>query len=269
MCWDTCMFDMMVCHLHTFQNWAPLNQNKASGFPDEPRPLWSSDHNSQSNWLGDDISVHRIGTLCTVGGLHRYALFCVEGKLPHSSHTLPVPTAHHANSDEPSSVDGLSIFGLVVSKVSSSGVGPSTTGILVSTGWLLLLHTMQLWVGLFCWVLFLNRAWNSIDFDRLITDHTSYSPELEFGGTLTALGFLSRQDHLQCMVRSFSRCQVFVRFGSPFPELSTCKWRLLVRLLGMHQPWAVSWLQLFLSAMPHGTYVHHSCSRSPIPVLPC
>ena len=28
-------FNKMVCHLHTFQNWAPLNQDEASGDPDE------------------------------------------------------------------------------------------------------------------------------------------------------------------------------------------------------------------------------------------
>ena len=103
--------------------------------------------------------MHGIGTFCTVGGRHWCALFGVDGESFHThlappsfqSHTMQLGAnlfcpvlllsgvAGMSVSDELSSVDGLSTFGLVASKVSSSYVGPYATGILLSTGWSLLL----------------------------------------------------------------------------------------------------------------------------------
>ena len=70
-------------------------------------------------------------------------------------------------SDELSSVKGSPAFSLVAFKVSSSGAGPNTAGILFSVGWSMLLHTVQLRVGLFCRVLLLNRTIGMSSSDKL------------------------------------------------------------------------------------------------------
>ena len=166
------VLDTTVCYPPTLQNLAPLN-------PDEHTPSWSSDHNSQSGSLGDDLCVYGIDTFCTVGGRHKCALFFVKGE---GFHTHLVPPRYDrtlCNSERASSVkcssswarqqkhhsvEKSSVFGLVVFKVSSSGVGPNTAGISFPDGWSTLLHTMQFWVGLFYRILLLS--WVNLDLLR-------------------------------------------------------------------------------------------------------
>ena len=162
------VLDTIVCYPPTFQNLAPLNLDKHT-------PPWSSDHNSQSGSLGDDICVYRICMFCTVGGQHRCTFFCVEWEGFHANLAPPHSDCTVCNLKQASSAEcsswmgwqehhslnfhllrGSSSFGLVVFKVLSSGAVPNAAGILFYACWSTLLHTVQLRVGFFCRVLLLS-----------------------------------------------------------------------------------------------------------------
>ena len=146
-------FDMMVCHQHTFQNEVPLTQDEVSSYPDEHKPLWSSNYNSQVDWLGYNIYMHEIRTLCAVGGWHRCALFCVEEEGFHIHLAPSCPDHTLCNSGQVSSAKCSSWVGqqehhpltnlhllmdhlhLVVSEVSSNRVGPNAIGIPPYADW--------------------------------------------------------------------------------------------------------------------------------------
>ena len=202
-------FDMMVCHLHTFQNWAPSKQDKPLGSPDEHTPPWSSDHNSQSGWLRDNIYIHRIDTLCTVGGQHRCTLFCVEGEgfhkhlatLPFWSHIVQLgwafsteysawagwqerhpPMNLHLSMDHLLSAWWPPEYCLAEYPLTQLAFRPLLTDRCCRFHYQMVGSAPEKDVGPLCGVK-LN------DFDQVLTDHTSYLPELEFSGTLIAWRF--------------------------------------------------------------------------------